>query len=100
MLRQNQFGGQNAGHITDVFDSTVAASFLQMANVSQDPSQPFNQFNYISRFVTPPGFDLTPQMKRGDAVVLAWLPNETLAPSLNQFAPRYSRKDTQNAAAI
>ena len=33
-------------------------------------------------------------MQRGDAVLLAWMPGETLVPTLNQFTPRYSRKDT------
>jgi hypothetical protein len=49
---------------------------------------------HYSRFTTPAGFDLTGQMQRGDVSVLAWLPGETIVPSLIQFSPRYSRKDT------
>jgi hypothetical protein len=33
-------------------------------------------------------------MQRGDAVLLAWVPGETLVPTLSQFTPRHARKDT------
>ena len=92
--RQNQFGAGESGHITDMFTSTAAASFLTVANITYDSNQPWNQYSYYSRFVTPPGFDLTSLMQRGDAVLLAWIPGETIVPTLNRFSPRYSRKDT------
>jgi hypothetical protein len=90
MQRQQQFGAQQGGHLHDPFGATTGASFLAMANTSTDP----NQWNQYNRFVTPPGFDLTPLMQRGDAILLAWMPEETIVPTLNQFSPRYSRKDT------
>ena len=93
--RQQQFGAQEGGHLNDAFASTTAASFLATATTSTDPNQPWNQNNYSSRYVTPPGFDLTPLMQRGDAILLAWLPGETLVPTLNQFTPRYSRTGGQ-----
>jgi hypothetical protein len=83
-----------------MFNSTTAASFLGVANVSNDPSQPWNPNMYYTRFVTPPGFDLTPQMQRGDAILLAWMPGETIVPTLNKFSPRYSRKDTMLRVAV
>jgi hypothetical protein len=88
--RQQQFGAQEGGHLHDAFGATLGASFLAMASTSTDP----NQWNQYGRFVTPPGFDLTPLMQRGDAILLAWMPDETIVPTLNQFSPRYSRKDT------
>ena len=90
--RQNQFGGSGSGHLDDAFGSTAGLSFLALS-VPSDPNQA-NQNQYYSRFVTPPGFDLTSLMQRGDAVLLAWLPGETLVPTLNQFTPRHARKDT------
>jgi hypothetical protein len=90
--RQQQFGAQEGGHLQDPFAATTGASFLAMANMGTDPNQ--NQNNYWTRFLTPPGFDLTPLMQRGDAILLAWMPEETIVPTLNQFSPRYSRKDT------
>ena len=99
--RQNQFGGGGTGHIDDVFNSAIAASFLSVTMTGSDPNQPqFNNNNYYSRFVSPPGFDLTSVMQRGDAVLVAWMPGETLTPTLNKFTPRYSRKDTVLRVAI
>jgi hypothetical protein len=92
--RQQQFGSGHAGQLNDIFTSTTAASFLSVANTTYDANQPWNQYSYYSRFVTAPGFDLTPLMQRGDAVLLAWMPGETIVPTLNKFSPRYSRKDT------
>ena len=79
--RQNQFGAQEGGHLHDSFGATTGASFLALAGIE-------------SRRITPPGFDLTPLMQRGDAILLAWMPEETVVPTLNQFSPRHSRKDT------
>ncbi len=99
--RQQQFGAREGGHLDDAFGGTTAASFLASANTTPaDPNQPWNQNNYWSRFVTPPGFDLTSLMQRGEAILLAWLPGETLVPALNQFTPRYSRKDTILRVAV
>lgn len=96
--RQNQFGGGGSGHIDDIFNSALAASFLNVTTLG-DANQP--QFNsYYSRFISPPGFDLSAMMQRGDAVLLAWMPGETLTPTLNKFTPRYSRKDTILRIAI
>ena len=98
--RQQQFGSGESGRIHDIFTSTMAASFLSVTTPNSDPNQPWNQYNYYSRFVTPPGFDLTALMQRGDAVLLAWMPGETIVPTLNKFSPRYSRKDTVLRVAV
>ncbi len=90
--RQQQFGSSHGERLDDNFVAIAAASFLATAVQSADPVQPGNQ--YWSRFVTPPGFDLTPLMQRGDAILLAWMPGDTLVPTLNKFSPRHSRKDT------
>ncbi len=92
--RQQQFGSGKGDRLDDNFIAITAASFLATAVLNADPNQPWNQNQYWSRFVTPPGFDLTPLMQRGDAILLAWMPGETVVPTLNKFNPRYSRKDT------
>jgi hypothetical protein len=97
--RQNQFGAQTSGRIEDVFNSTAIASFLGLATGSTDQSQPWN-YTYWSRFATSPGFDLSPLIQRGDAVLLAWMPGDTLVPPLNKFSPRYSNKDTVLRLAV
>ncbi|HWN97034.1 MAG TPA: hypothetical protein VNT99_18535, partial [Methylomirabilota bacterium] len=96
--RQNQFGAQQAGRLDEIFKSTTAASFLNVADTSTGGQQ--GNPVYWNRFATPPGFDLTPLMQRGDAVLLAWMPGDTIVPALNQFSPRYSRKDTVLRVAV
>jgi hypothetical protein len=96
--RQQQFGSEHGGQINDAFGATMAASFLAVGAVSPDYNQPWHPGQ--NRFVTPPGFDLSPLMQRGDAILLAWMPGETLVPPLNQFSPRYSRKDTILRVAV
>jgi len=96
--RQSQFGGQG-GHIDDVFNATVAVSFLGLAQTSGDPSQPWMQ-GYWNRFVTSRGVDLAPLMQRGDAILMAWLPDDTLVPTINKFTPRYSKKNTVLRVAV
>ncbi len=91
--RQNQFGGSESGRIADIFEGTLAASFIGLT-VRSEAAEPQNNYTYYSRFISPPGFDLTELMQRGDAILIAWLPGETLTPKLNRFNPRYSRTDT------
>jgi hypothetical protein len=98
--RNQQFGSGDGGHLNDPFSSTFGASFLAAAHLTGDMNQPWMQNQYWSRFVTPPGFDLTPLMNRGDAILLAWMPGESVSPSINQFSPRYSRKDTMLRVAV
>jgi hypothetical protein len=90
--RQRQFGSQQGGRIADTFSGVLAASFLAAANPPE--GNQYQQYNAYNRFVTSPGFDLSPLMYRGDAILLAWMPGETLVPTINKFSPRYSRKDT------
>src|SRR6185503_18255575 len=90
--RQRQFGSQQGGRIADTFSGVLAASFLAAANPPE--GNQYQQYNAYNRFVTSPGFDLSPLMYRGDAILLARMPGETLVPTINKFSPRYSRKDT------
>ena len=98
--RQQQFGSSQGDRLDDNFIAITAASFLATAVVTADQNQQWSQNQYWSRFVTPPGFDLTPLMQRGDAVLLAWLPDETVVPTLNKFTPRYSKKNTVLRVAV
>jgi len=92
--RQQQFGSSQGERLEDNFVAIAAVSFLGLASLSTDQNQSWNQNQYWNRFVTPPGFDLAPLMQRGDAILLAWMPGDTVVPTLNKFSPRYSRKDT------
>ena len=91
--RQQQFGGEESGRINDAFVGAMAASFISLQG-DRNQEQPGNYYPYQGNFVTSPGFDLSPQIQRGDAVLLAWLPGQTLVAPLNKFTPRHSNKDT------
>ena len=88
--RRNQFGGQVFA-LNDYFTAVSAASFLSLAPQRQqtDQFQPYN--SNISTFRD---FDLADCAGRGDAVLLAWLPGESLVAPLNRFTPRRSHRDT------
>jgi hypothetical protein len=96
--RNRQFGGNEGSRLEDIFSSVTAASFLGLTTPHQDPNQWNNP--YWSRFVVPPNFDLTSTMRGGDAILFAWMPGETLVPTINRFTPRYSRKDTVLRVAV
>lgn len=82
--RQQAFGDNRVGKITDLPNATMAASFITLLN---------SQNNY-ENFSPPPGFDLTSLVKRGDAIFLAWVPKYSPTKPLNQFTARRGSKDT------
>ena len=83
--RQHAFGATESGHITDLPNSTVAASFL---------SQMGPQQNSMGQFVTPPGLDLSPLVARGNAILFAWAGGYSPVKPMNQFSPRRTHRDT------
>ena len=85
--RQSQLGAGAAGHLEDFFTSATTASFISMAGAAEPGSDYYT-------FGAPAYFDLAPQLERGDAVLLAYLPNQSLTPPLNQFTPLFSSKNT------
>ena len=88
--RQHAFGDNSSGQIQDVPSSAIAASFISK----------FGEQQTYRAFATPPGFDLGPLVKRGDAILLAWAPGQSLTQPLNRFTPRRSHRDTLIRIAI
>jgi hypothetical protein len=88
--RQAAFGYRQEQELTDVPRSTVAASFL--SQLQMQPQQN-NQYGY-NNAITPPGFDLSPLVRRGDAVLLAWASDFAMTKPLNQFSARRSHRDS------
>lgn len=86
--REDAFGGSDRQLIDEWPQASVAASFPSMV-------QPAN-----GNYVWPAGFDLAPLLQRGDRLVLAWLPDNTLTPPLNQFEALRSRKGTLLRLAV
>jgi hypothetical protein len=73
-----------AGRLEDAPAVSAAASFLSQTA----------QHGSATRFVSPPGLDLSPLLARGQAVLLAWTPDYSPLQPLNQFTPRRSHRDT------
>lgn len=83
--RQSAFGASKGGRLTDLPASAITASFL---------SQMRQQQNQMNAFILPPGLDLSGAVERGGAFLFAWMPDAAPIPSLNQFKPRRSAKNT------
>lgn len=82
--RQQAFGSDARSRISDAVGATMAATFIDL-NAGQ---------NSYENFSCPPGFELSHLTDRGDAVLLAWLPNHSLTQPLNQFAAVRGSKNT------
>ena len=83
--RQRTFGGNESGRIDDLPNGTMAASFLSHLGGPQDT---------MSRFVAPPGLDMSSVVERGNAVLLAWAGDYSPVKTLRQFSPRRSQRNT------
>jgi len=88
--RQRAFGDNSSGVIKDVTNAAMAASFIGQLG-SQNNYEGFNAES---------GFELTPQVQRGDAIVLAWLSGQSLIKPLNQFSARRGSRDTLLRLAV
>lgn len=80
--REQTFGGGEKKPIDEWPEASAAASF---PSYIQSPN---------GSYVWPAGFDLAPILRRGDRVVLAWMPDTTLTAPLNQFETLRTRKGT------
>ncbi|HEY5910585.1 MAG TPA: hypothetical protein VJA21_08285, partial [Verrucomicrobiae bacterium] len=82
--RQRALGASESGQLSDLPNSSMAASFLsQMSHNS-----------YEGNFISPPGLDLSELVGRGSAVVLAWAGDYAPVKPMYQFSPRRSQKHT------
>jgi len=82
--RQYAFGRRGGGRIDDLPTASVVASFIGELSVQQGGMN----------FVAPPGLDLSDAIKQGHAVLLAWSPGASPAPSVNQFKSKRSASNT------
>jgi hypothetical protein len=83
--RQNAFGNAESGHLNDLPNATIAASFL---------SQMTRQEVYMGNFVTAPGLDLSLEAERGSAILFAWAENYSPVKPLYQIQPKRAHKNT------
>lgn len=83
--RAESFGSNDRAHIDDWPGAAVAASFASYLSMNNGESRDF---------IYPNGFDLTGLVRRGEIIVLAWMPNESVLPPLNQFDVTHQKKGT------
>jgi hypothetical protein len=94
--RQHAFGDNQSRWLELNSANVTAASFLSQA---VNPGQRF-QVQQRS-FLYPPGLELTPLMRRGDAVLLAWDPgNSPNTAPLNRFKTLRSTRNTMFRLAL
>jgi hypothetical protein len=82
--RRNSFGN-NEVPITDLATSSMAASFLSLAN---DPQNGWNPFG------SPGGLDLSRYAARGYGILLAWDPDHAMTAAFNRFPVGRSHRNT------
>lgn len=75
--RGEVFGGQGEEHIDNWPGAAVAASLTRAVSGNDEGQR---------HFVWPPGLDLSPLVERGDVVILAFAPNDSVLPAVNRFA--------------
>ncbi|HWI58076.1 MAG TPA: hypothetical protein VNZ22_12680, partial [Bacillota bacterium] len=83
--RQRAFGASESGRIDDLPNASMASSFLSKLGQQQ---------NYYTRFIAPPGLDLSSAVEHGSAVLLAWAPDFSPVKPMYQFTPRRSHRHT------
>jgi len=83
--RQNALGRSERGQISDLPNASVAASFL--SEMAYDQS-------YGNNFIASPGLDLSPVVRHGGAVLLAFADDFSPIKPIYKFTPRRSHRST------
>lgn len=78
-------GGDQDAPIDNWGDAAIAASFAQHVTGGDNSSR---------QFIWPPTFDLTPNADRGDLIILAYLPGDSVLPAMNRFSALRQAKGT------
>ncbi len=82
--RQRAFGSNQRALFEDVPRSAIAASFASYLDAQGSHRN----------FLTPPRVDLDDFVRRGDAVLFAWVPDYAPVERINRFSTRRSHSDT------
>jgi len=84
--RQRAFGARQSGQISDLPNSSVAASFLSQMGRQDN--------NYPNNFICPPGLDMSGVLAHGGAVLFAWAEDFSPVSPLYKINPRRSHQYT------
>ncbi len=91
--RRQAFGSQGSGQLPRGLEGVMMASLSAHVNTAAP--------NLVdSGFSPPSAFDLNHLLDRGEAVLFAWAPGQSIAPALNRFTPRRLVRDTALRVAL
>ncbi len=76
--RKQAFGSTESARIDDVQNASVAASFPSLLSSGPDMD---------SRFISPPGLDVSPVVEHGGVMFFAWAGGYSPVKPINQFSP-------------
>ncbi|MDX1953515.1 MAG: hypothetical protein SFY81_15175, partial [Verrucomicrobiota bacterium] len=82
--RNNSFGDNSSGRLENRPLTSAVISFISF----------LNEGSSSTKFIFPAGLDLTSQVLRGDAAVLAWDAGHAYTQPLNQFTPPVMKRDS------
>jgi hypothetical protein len=83
--RKQAFGSTESAHIDDVQNASIAASFPSLLSSGSDMN---------SRFISPPGLDVSPFVEHGGAMFFAWAAGSSPVKPINRFSPRRFHQNT------
>jgi hypothetical protein len=83
--RQYAFRGGSSGRIDDLPNASAVLSFISALSQASNP---------YGRFTVPPGLDLSPALRDGAAILLAWDSNYVPGQSMARFSPKTTRRNT------
>ncbi len=90
--RRSAFGGEGSGIMDRNLDGVLLASFVQRHARGRTDSG--------ESFFSPAGFDANHLVERGEAMVFAWAPQQSVAPAIQRFAPTRMRRDAVVRAVL
>jgi hypothetical protein len=87
--RQHAFGSTESGHLPNNLETAAAASFISKVNTQNSGFD-----GSYGNFTAPHGFDLSPLVRRGDAVLFAWADKFSPVKPMNHFSSHRGQRNT------
>jgi hypothetical protein len=83
--RKQAFGSTESARFDDVQNGSIAASFPSLLTSGAD---------MYSRFISPPGLDVSPFVEHGGVMLFAWAAGYSPAKPISRFSPRRFHQNT------
>lgn len=90
--RRQAFGGEGSGQVERSLDGVILAS------LGEDPSH--RSIDFTDSFAAPRDLNVRPLLARGQAVLFAWAPGQSIAPPFYRFTPKRQQRDSALRVAL